>query len=265
MNYWPRWINAITNATAHLTLIEMGAYDRLLDHYYKTEAPIPGSFENCCRIVRAMTKQEREAVSRVLESFFVVGQDGYSQERADSEIALAQPKIESARKNGTLGGRPKKTHEKPTGLPPGTHQKPTSKAPQSTSSLRSEVPTPSLRSGVGRASRLADPWELPDDWRLWAKSERPDLDPAKTAERFADFWHSKPGKAGTKLDWFATWRNWVRDERAQRTNGNHYAAKAPTTAEQRILQSSPNLAAPHLRNSLTVQMEENDVSAKLLG
>jgi hypothetical protein len=45
-------------------------------------------------------------------------------------------------------------------------------------------------------------------------AERPELDPQKVGEKFADFWHSKPGKAGTKLDWEATWRNWVREERA---------------------------------------------------
>jgi hypothetical protein len=33
------------------------------------------------------------------------------------------------------------------------------------------------------------------------------------AARFADFWHSKPGKDGCKLDWLATWRNWCRDAR----------------------------------------------------
>ena len=32
----------------------------------------------------------------------------------------------------------------------------------------------------------------------------------REAERFRDFWSAKPGKDGIKLDWPATWRNWVR-------------------------------------------------------
>lgn len=32
--------------------------------------------------------------------------------------------------------------------------------------------------------------------------------------RFSDFWIAKPGKEGVKLDWLATWRNWVRNEKA---------------------------------------------------
>lgn len=65
-----------------------------------------------------------------------------------------------------------------------------------------------------RATRLPEDWKLPDDWKSWALKERPDLVPERIAERFSDYWRAKPGKAGTKLDWEATWRNWVREERS---------------------------------------------------
>ncbi len=65
-----------------------------------------------------------------------------------------------------------------------------------------------------QGARLPDDWSLPDEWADWAKVERPDLNPAEVAARFADHWHAKPGKDGRKLDWLATWRNWVRGERA---------------------------------------------------
>ena len=31
---------------------------------------------------------------------------------------------------------------------------------------------------------------------------------------FADFWHAKAGKDACKLDWLATWRNWIRNQKA---------------------------------------------------
>lgn len=65
-----------------------------------------------------------------------------------------------------------------------------------------------------RATRLPAHWTLPADWRQWAKDERPDVDPGREADRFADYWRAKPGKDGTKLDWLATWRNWVRGVRS---------------------------------------------------
>jgi hypothetical protein len=55
---------------------------------------------------------------------------------------------------------------------------------------------------------------LPDDWREFCRSERPDLDPDRTFAKFCDYWCGKPGTSGRKSDWPATWRNWVRDERA---------------------------------------------------
>ena len=67
---------------------------------------------------------------------------------------------------------------------------------------------------TARGARLPPEWRLPDDWARWAKAERPDLDPQAVSETFADFWRAKPGAGGLKLDWQATWRNWVRAQRA---------------------------------------------------
>lgn len=64
-----------------------------------------------------------------------------------------------------------------------------------------------------RATRLALD-SCPEDWSSFCKTERPDLNVKATWERFSDYWRSVPGSKGTKLDWFATWRNWVRNERA---------------------------------------------------
>ena len=66
-----------------------------------------------------------------------------------------------------------------------------------------------------RGSRLPLDWELPTEWAEWAIGERPDLSPQASADKFKDYWHGKAGKDGIKLDWKATWRNWVRTERSQ--------------------------------------------------
>jgi hypothetical protein len=81
---------------------------------------------------------------------------------------------------------------------------------KNTSSLRSEVEAASPQ----RGSRLPAEWQLPDDWAAWAKQTRPELDPKETAQRFADYWHGIAGAKGRKADWLATWRNWVRSEKA---------------------------------------------------
>ena len=44
-------------------------------------------------------------------------------------------------------------------------------------------------------------------------SERPDLEPSPVWNQFKDYWAGVAGSKGTKLDWFATWRNWVRKQK----------------------------------------------------
>jgi hypothetical protein len=43
-------------------------------------------------------------------------------------------------------------------------------------------------------------------------AERPDLNPKRLADGFRDYWIAQPGAKGVKLDWDATWRNWVRNQ-----------------------------------------------------
>ena len=70
---------------------------------------------------------------------------------------------------------------------------------------------PETRSPKGSRLSLQS---MPDEYRDFCRQERPDLSPSATWDRFRDHWTAKPGKDGVKLDWLATWRNWVRGERA---------------------------------------------------
>lgn len=68
-----------------------------------------------------------------------------------------------------------------------------------------------------KGSRLPRSWLPPHDWISWAnsfsKDQRKPLyndDILLIADSFRDYWTSKPGKDGLRLDWQATWRNWIR-------------------------------------------------------
>jgi len=77
---------------------------------------------------------------------------------------------------------------------------------------------------TARATRLPSDWVPTEDDIAYCKANRQDLDPMLTAEAFRDYWLAAP--RGTKLDWSATWRSWVRNEK-QRTGGQIGAAKQP--------------------------------------
>ena len=69
-----------------------------------------------------------------------------------------------------------------------------------------------------RGSRLAQDWFLSKAMGDWATQERPDLDVRQVAEQFKDYWVAQAGQKGVKLDWDATWRNWVRNTKAVKPN-----------------------------------------------
>jgi hypothetical protein len=64
-----------------------------------------------------------------------------------------------------------------------------------------------------RGTRLPADWSPSDELKSWSSSERPDLDLESVVAQFRDYWLAKPGRDGTKLDWEATFRNWVRNQR----------------------------------------------------
>lgn len=115
MNYYPHHIGDYITATAHLTMIEDGAYRRLLDLYYSTEKALPIDRKALYRLARARAKDEQEAVDIVIEEFFEGTDDGWFHSRCDEEIEKARVLAERARANGKKGGRPAKS--KPSNNP----------------------------------------------------------------------------------------------------------------------------------------------------
>lgn len=122
MNYFKHHIGDYDAHTAHLTWLEDMAYTRLMRLYYRTEKPVPSDIQKACRLVRAVSKQERDAVALVLDEFFILEDDGWHNKRCDEEIFASHAKAEANRDNGKKGGRPPKdkTQEKPTGFSVGS-------------------------------------------------------------------------------------------------------------------------------------------------
>lgn len=118
VNYYPHHIGDYITATAHLSMLEHGAYRTLLDLYYSTEKPLPAERKAVYRLARARTPEEQEAVDVVLNEFFEEAA-GWRHARCDEEIEKARAASERARANGKRGGRPRK--QEPDDNPTGSH------------------------------------------------------------------------------------------------------------------------------------------------
>jgi hypothetical protein len=60
-----------------------------------------------------------------------------------------------------------------------------------------------------RGTRLPDDWRPSEDLLKWAAGKGFTFNVEVEDEKFVNHWRAKPGKDGTKLDWPATWRNWM--------------------------------------------------------
>lgn len=63
---------------------------------------------------------------------------------------------------------------------------------------------------TARATRLPPDWQPSEGLKAWAAERVPRLDWKWETEQFRDWWLAKAGQGGTKLDWDATWRKWMR-------------------------------------------------------
>jgi uncharacterized protein YdaU (DUF1376 family) len=204
MHYYQFNIGDYNKHTMHLSPLEDITYRRLLDMYYDTEAPIPTDIPWVSRRLRI----EAGIVKAMLIEFFEYTENGYINRRADAEIASYHGFIEKQKLNGIKGGRPKKTHGIPKPNPSLTQNNPK----QETLNTKHK-PIKELADKSAPSTRLSEDWQLPDEWAVWAKQERPDLNPNKVADSFKDYWIAQPSSKGKKANWLATWRNWIRTQK----------------------------------------------------
>lgn len=105
MNYFEKHIGDYIRDTVSLTMLEDGAYNRLIDQVYQTERALPKDKKEVYRLARAISPLERKAVDYVLDKFFQLRDDGYMQKRAQAGIEAywdREPAQESKRESAKI-------------------------------------------------------------------------------------------------------------------------------------------------------------------
>lgn len=204
MNYYPHHIGDFNHATRHLTRVERALYRELIELYYDTERPLnAGDFPGLCKRVLATSEEEQVAVASVLKEFFERDGDVWRHRRCDQELASYRSKQDAASRAGRASAE-RRLNGCSTNVGDTLNDTATNQEPRTKNQSR-------------RATRLPADWALPAEWQLLALKEQPTWTPAycqRIAQTFRNYWIAKAGKDGTKLDWRATWHNWVMKEDA---------------------------------------------------
>ena len=121
MHYYQFNIGDYVSHTRHLSPIEDIAYRRLLDAYYLSERPLNSGLTSVARQIGM--REHEEEVGLVLQEFFVLGEDGWTSNRADKEIAHYKSKIEQASKAGKASAE-RRSSARSTDVQPTNNQEP---------------------------------------------------------------------------------------------------------------------------------------------
>jgi uncharacterized protein YdaU (DUF1376 family) len=193
MHHYPHHIGDFNAGTVRLTQLERWLYRDMIEVYYDTEGPLPADIVAVCKKVGARGDEQKAIVAELLADKFVRTADGFRHERCDDEIAIYRAKAETAKQNGSKGGRPRKAPaippapelptepednpEKPSGFSVGSSQDAIGKQSETGSKTNQEPGTTNhssvLRTDASAPSNLTDEQkgepEPSEKAQLWAK------------------------------------------------------------------------------------------------
>ena len=224
--------------TMHLTTEDHGAYLLLIFNYWQTGKAIP---KKRLPSVTRMSNERWADVEDTLKEFFIETPTGeWFHPRIEADLEKVKGKSEQASAAGKVSARlraeKKKEEQKQQDIDlehsingrsngrsipverksnhPDTDTDSDSDSDSEEEKTRKNLeacvpPTPKKR-----ATRLPEDWAPTPDQIAWARSERKDINPATEASKFRDYWIAKAGRDASKMDWDATWRNWVRNAKA---------------------------------------------------
>lgn len=78
-----------------------------------------------------------------------------------------------------------------------------------------------------RGTRIPEDFVVTPKMVEWAKVKTPRVDGRRETEKFINFWTAKAGREAIKIDWAATWRNWMltADERLPKNQTSGYQSQ----------------------------------------
>jgi len=218
--------------TSGLSPAERGVYITLLCLIYETDGQVPRDDARLSRRCGSPKASFKRTLDALIDEGKITERDGMlSNERAEKVIVDRQNRIQNAthaaqqkwdaqRKKSEQNQRQDDAGAVPEQCPADANQSQSQNQIEANASLAKK-----------RGTRLPDDWFLPMDWGKWAVSEGYSHEQIKVeADKFKDYWHGVAGAKGVKLDWLATWRNWMRNskQKAGVKNGqSNYGGQSP--------------------------------------
>lgn len=196
----PLWVADFLADTMDLDAKEVGAYMLILMAMWSRDGYLPADQKKLQRVARV--GRDWPKIWGALEAYFQTDGERIWNKRLLLEATKVAAKREVNSQSGARGGRAKALKQKEQALA------------NATNSLYQPEPEEKREANASPkkvGKRLHDDWRLSRPLGAWAVEQGlSETEVRSEADRFRDYWIARPGKEGVKLDWDATWRNWVR-------------------------------------------------------
>jgi uncharacterized protein YdaU (DUF1376 family) len=234
MNFYPHHIGDFNNATRHLTRVERSVYREAIELYYDTENALTLDVKKLERRLLCFSDEEKSALQSVLSEFFTETEYGYFNERCYLEIEKYRSNTSNKAKAGKASAEARKIKSDNVKQ----NSTPVEHVNTLCSTNHNQEPItnnhkPITNNDVGNISELSitvsanksapkkngkaltEDWVLPKAYGEWALLNIEGISENEIrleADKFKDHWLSNANRAySKKADWFATWRNWMRN------------------------------------------------------
>jgi uncharacterized protein YdaU (DUF1376 family) len=206
MYYYQHHIGDFIKSTSRLTDSQAMAYLRLIWLYYDKDGHVINDYEQLAFEIGSDIK----TVQMIVKTYFEVNGEYLKHSRCDKELQGYLNKSVGGKKGAESRWKNKVSDSIPITIPMPTQCNPNANQEPRTNNQESVLSTTVAKATKGSRFSLQD---IPEEWILFCRTERSDLNPKSVFEGFKDYWVSVPGSKGIKLDWFATWRNWIRSQK----------------------------------------------------
>ncbi len=206
----PLFVREYLVDTTSLTLEQSGAYLHLLMHAWVRGGSLPDDECDLAACAKVSVKKWR-AIWPSISRFWTAADGTLTNKRLSQELQYVTEVSEKRRSAGARGGRAKADRNQGDSASQATVLlKPGSSTKTKTNTEQDKSCSDAI-ADRRRGSRLPATWALPKPWGEWAVSEGMAESRVRIeADKFRDYWTAKSGSGAAKLDWLATWRNWVR-------------------------------------------------------
>jgi uncharacterized protein YdaU (DUF1376 family) len=256
--------------TGDLTAAERGVYITIVCLIYEYGGPVPLDRTRLARRCGVPAGSFKRILEGLLDcKKLIETPEGLTNERAERVLGerenVTTKRQSGARKTNAIRAEKKQQNQRNDERSPLRSSNAIPEARSQKPDIEKETPNGVSKKTSG--TRLPEDWVLPREWGEWAVSQGWAVAAIREeAERFRDYWISKSGRDATKVDWLATWRNWMRGSKSPKAmNGGRNVQNPDGAAVPNRPQNRPDPALEQIARLTGIGAAQSDAGGGIGG